>query len=95
MTAGHRRSTKLRGGWETTTPQAAKVNPKAADLPTGRRLVRQRLERFGLELPVLLQQNLNFAFCLFQLFSHAEESCMPSSNSVSDFSKGTSPFSSS
>src|SRR3954469_14745774 len=27
MTAGHRRSTKLRGGWETTTPQAATVIP--------------------------------------------------------------------
>ena len=40
---------------------------QAADLPAGRRLFRQRLEWFGLELPVFFQQNLDFSFCLFQL----------------------------
>ena len=31
-------------------------------------LLTQRLERFWLELPVLLQQNLDFTFRLFQFF---------------------------
>src|ERR1700749_1808575 len=56
-------------GWlGTTTPQTACWFAETADLSATRRFLGQRLEWFGLELSVFLQQNLNFSFCLFQFF---------------------------
>jgi len=58
----------LRGGWKTTTPQTAFGFSSRGSLPASGRLFCHWLEGFGLELSVLLQQNLNFSFRLFQFF---------------------------
>ena len=57
----------MAAGWlETTTLQTANGISESQHLPASGRLLCRGLERFGLELPVFLQKDLNLSFGLFQ-----------------------------
>jgi len=63
---------RLRGrAGKTSTPQTLHLRTpqQSRHLPSCGRLLRHRLKRFRLEPPVLFQQNLHFAFRLFQFLA--------------------------
>src|ERR1700724_3108300 len=62
----------LRSGLKYYTPQTSKGSSRGGEirhLPACLRLFCQRLEWFSLKLPVLLQQDLDLSFRLFQFLA--------------------------
>jgi len=62
----------LRRAWAAATGRRTLVltsRTYRADLLSGWRPFRRGLERFSLELPIVLEQDLHLALCLLQLFA--------------------------
>ena len=60
---------QLRGGWKPQLHRQQIVLRSRCRLPAHWCFFGQRLEWFGLEFPILFQQNVYFSFRLFQFFA--------------------------